>query len=400
MVLIVLMHIVTFSRLYPNECQPQNGLFVEQRLKHLIASGIISAKVVAPIPWFPFKRKCSRLYGKYASVKKLEMREGLEIYHPRFLHIPKITVFLTPLFMSISVLSQFKRIIENGYDFDVIDAHYFYPDGVAAVILGKLLNKPVVITARGTDINILPNNAVIRRQIVWAAKNSNALITVSKKLKDKLVALGVTREKITILKNGVDQELFYPVNKDYAFQKINRVKPYILSVGNLVDEKGHELAIRALMYIPNLEYLIVGDGPLKSKLIELSVKLGLQDRVVFIGAIKQEKLKYYYSAAEVFLFPSTREGMPNAVIESIACGTPVVATDVGGIPEIINDDSIGVLVNKRVPKLISAAVLKVINAKLDRNKIWQYAKTYKWDETTNGQINIFEQLKYTAHKTK
>jgi hypothetical protein len=150
------MKLLTFSTLFPNAVHPSHGIFVETRLRYLMASGKVESRVVAPVPWFPSGNPRFGRYADYARVPAEEQRHGIQISHPRYMLLPKIGMQVAPWLLARSVKAQIGRIIDEGYDFDVLDAHYFYPDGVAAVMLGKYFNKPVVITARGTDINLIP----------------------------------------------------------------------------------------------------------------------------------------------------------------------------------------------------------------------------------------------------
>lgn len=163
------MRVLTFSTLYPNVAQPSHGIFVENRLRHLVASGQVQSRVIAPVPWFPFSHARFGDYARYAKVPKEEQRHGIVITHPRYPLIPKIGMSLTPWFMAQAFLAELKGG-KNSDDFDLIDAHYFYPDGVAAAIVAKRLNKPLVIMARGTDLNLIPQYYAPRKMILWAAR--------------------------------------------------------------------------------------------------------------------------------------------------------------------------------------------------------------------------------------
>ena len=173
------MKILTFSTLFPNDIQPYHGVFVENRLRHLLerCDGIES-RVIAPVPWFPFAGSAFGQYGKYAAAPRRETRHGLEIDHPRYPVIPKVGMTLAPFLLYAASRGPVRRLLESGYDFDLIDAHYFYPDGIAAAMLGRQLGKPVVITARGTDLNLIPQYALPRRMILWAAAQAAGMITV------------------------------------------------------------------------------------------------------------------------------------------------------------------------------------------------------------------------------
>ena len=349
----------------------------------------INAKVLAPVPWFPIKHRFFGQYGKYAKVPAFEERHGIEVLHPRFPVIPKIGMTLTPYLMARAMKPVIHRIIKSGFDFDLIDAHYFYPDGVAATILGRWFRKPVVITARGTDINLIPDYPFPRKMIVQASRRSAANITVSKALQDRMISLGISEKKITVLRNGVDFDLFNPVNKIEAQKKLNINGKILLSVGNLVPEKGHELTIGALPGIPEVHLYILGEGIMLQHLKDMASTLGVADRVHFVGSVPQEKLKYFYSAADALLLMSVREGMPNVVLESIACGTPVIATRTGGIPEVVRESDTGILLKERSSEALVDAVNKLFVSYPDREAICRYARQFSWDETTQGQLDIF-----------
>ena len=157
------MKILTFSTLFPNTEKPGHGIFVETRLRHLVASGQVEARVVAPVPWFPLSHPRFGNYAQFAKVPAAETRSGIAVLHPRYPVIPKVGMNLAPALLAAGARASVARMIDEGYDFDLIDAHYFYPDGVAAAMLGKYFNKPVVITARGSDITQIPAYRLPRR---------------------------------------------------------------------------------------------------------------------------------------------------------------------------------------------------------------------------------------------
>ncbi len=208
--------ILTFTTLFPNAVQPVHGIFVENRLRHLIAAGGVEACVVAPVPWFPFRGAIFGRYAEYSKAPAMEERYGLKIHHPRFPVIPKIGFGVTPALMYAFVKPYIAKLRRQGVEFDLIDAHYFFPDGVAAAMLGKAFDIPVTITARGTDLNLLPKYFLPRRQIIWAAKPAAGLITVCQALKDELIKLDVAPDKVRVLRNGVDLAMFHPVERTAA----------------------------------------------------------------------------------------------------------------------------------------------------------------------------------------
>jgi glycosyltransferase involved in cell wall biosynthesis len=380
-----------FSTLYPSSVQPSHGIFVETRLRHLLASGQVETRVIAPVPWFPFKHKAFGEYATYAAVPRHEERNGLSVDHPRFLRLPKVGMTSAPYTLARAGLKAARKLIADGYDFDLIDAHYFYPDGVAAVMIGQALNKPVVITARGTDINLIPRYATPRRMILNAAKECGAVITVSVALKNELVKLGADPEKITVLRNGVDLDLFYPEDRAVARQTLGTGTIFMLaSVGNLIPTKGHELAIEALASLPDVQLFIAGRGAGEGELKALAARLGVAERVRFLGTLPQDRLRTLYSAANGLVLASVREGWPNVLLEAMACGTPVVVSRVGGTPEIVALPEAGVILEERSAKGVVDGIRKLLASLPDRAATRRYAEGFGWDATTNGQIRIFQ----------
>lgn len=386
------MKILTFSTLYPNPGMPRHGIFVENRLRHLLASGEVESRVVAPVPWFPFRSAMFGDYAKFAAVPQAEARHGIQIVHPRYILIPKIGMAMTPGFMARALLKSARQILASGYDFDLIDAHYFYPDGVAAAFVANRLNKPLVITARGTDLNLIPRYPKPREMILEAATRSNAMITVCKALKDVLLELGVPDSKVNVLRNGVDLELFRPPHDREALRKrLGLHGTVLLSVGHLIERKGHDLVIRALKQLQDTRLLIAGDGEELRKLKQLVSHEGLEDRVEFLGAIPHEALRDYYGAADALVLASSREGWANVLLESMACGTPVVATNIWGTPEVVATPESGVLVD-RDPQSIGVGIRKLMQHYPDRIATRRYAEGFSWDATTRGQLDLFNEI--------
>ena len=384
--------ILVFSTLYPNSVKPGHGIFVETRLKHLLASGEVEAKVVAPVPWFPFAGENFGKYAVYAKVPKQENRENINIFHPRYPVLPKIGMSLAPISMAAACMPILNQLVKAGRDFDLIDAHYFYPDGVAAAFIARQLGKPFVITARGTDINLIPEYRIPRKMILWAASQAAGLITVSSALKARLVELGVDPEKITVLRNGVDLERFSPMEKAAQRSELNLPSPLLLSVGNLIESKGHDLVIRSLSLMPEMHLAIIGEGPERESLQILSSSLGVENRVTFLGSLPQNELPRYYSAADALVLASSREGWANVLLEAMACGTPAIATRVGGNPEVIASPDAGMLIDERTPEAIAEAANKLFLEYPEEGATRRYAERFSWHDTTDGQLKLFSKI--------
>ncbi|HWB54840.1 MAG TPA: glycosyltransferase family 4 protein, partial [Tepidisphaeraceae bacterium] len=346
---------ITFSSLYPNGTSPNHGIFVENRLRHLLDSGEASTRVVAPVPLFPFRAKIFGRYARLAEVPRVEERNGIQVHHPRYPVVPKIGMTIAPASLFMACLPLLRRL-RRRRDFDLIDAHYFYPDGVAATMLGKIMKKPVVITARGTDINLIPSHPMARRQIQWAARDAEGIVAVSEALKDALVALGVRPERVSVLRNGVDLTTFRPENREQARHAFGLANPTLLSVGQLIERKANDLIVGALPSLPEFTLILAGDGPERRPLENLAARLGVSDRVRFLGAVPHSQLSKVYSAADILVLASSREGWPNVLLEAMACGTPVIASNVWGNPEVVTSPEAGRLMDERTSARIAQTV--------------------------------------------
>jgi glycosyltransferase involved in cell wall biosynthesis len=386
------MKLLTFSTLFPNTVKPSHGIFVETRLRYLLASGKVASKVVAPVPWFPSSHPRFGDYAGFAQVPRQETRYDIDVRHPRYLVIPKVGMTVAPWLLARSARKEIGRIIDEGYDFDAIDAHYFYPDGVAAVMLGKYFNKPVVITARGTDINLIPQYALPKKQLMWAADNAAGMITVCNALRDEMVGLGMPGDRIVPLRNGVDLQRFQPMDRQAARTRLGIDGFTLVSVGLLDTRKAHDLTIGALPLMPDAKLFIAGTGPERKNLELQAERLGVAGRVTFLGAVAQPQLKEYYNAADAMVLASSREGWANVLLESMACGTPVVASNVWGTPEVVAAPEAGVLMPERTSEGIARAVRTLRDNYPDHAATRRYAENFSWDATTEGQIQLFSRI--------
>jgi glycosyltransferase involved in cell wall biosynthesis len=298
---------------------------------------------------------------------------------------------LSPFLLAHAVRPVLERILRS-YPFDLIDAHYFYPDGVAAAMLGRHLGKPVVITARGTDVNLIPRYRLPRAMIRWAARRAAGIITVARALKDDLIRVGVPGEGIEVLRNGVDLQLFRPIEREATRRKLGFSRATLVSVGHLIPRKAHDLVIQALPRLPETDLVVIGDGPERAALDALARQSGVGDRVRFVGAVAQDELRDYYGAADVLVLASSREGWANVLLESMACGTPVVASRAGGSPEVVSAAEAGVLMEERTPQAVAEGVQRLLARYPDRTETRRYAEKFSWEETTRGQLRLFERV--------
>jgi teichuronic acid biosynthesis glycosyltransferase TuaC len=385
--------LLTFSTLFPHGSRPAHGIFVENRLRHLLAGQAATSLVVAPVPWFPIQSDRFGDWALSARAPLVETRYGIDIRHPRYPVIPKVGMSMAPWLLYRATLPVIEGLLAEGHRFDLIDAHYVYPDGVAAAWLGERFGLPVVITARGTDVNLIPQYAVPRRLIQGAIRRARALVAVSGALRQLLIGLGATPEMVTVLRNGVATDLFHPPpNRDAARAALGLTRPTLISVGSLIERKGHHRTIEAMRQLPEFELIIVGEGPERRRLLRLIGQHRLGDRVKLLGARPQADLSALYGVADASVLASSREGWANVLLESMACGTPVVASAIAGNPEVVRSPEAGLLCRSTTPDGIAGAVRRLFAVLPPRSATRAYAELFTWDKTTEGQLALFRRV--------
>lgn len=383
-----------FSTLYPSSARPVHGIFVETRLRELLKSGQVETQVVAPVPWFPFKHPAFGAWARMAATPAGELRNGVQVHHPRYLLPPKVGQNIAPYVLAAGALPTIRKLIHDGFDFDLIDAHFFYPDGVAAAIIARKLGKPFVCTARGSDITLYRQLAKPNRLIRKALNESAANIGVCTDLVDQMVELGASPGKSHTLRNGVDLVRFNVMGREDARRQLGLPEQglVLVSVGHLVEVKGHHLVIELLSRLPSAHLLVVGSGPWLERLRSLAQSLGVQDRVMFAGSQPNEDLKAYYSAANALVLASSREGWANVLLEAMACGTPVVATRVNGTPEVVASAQAGRLADMRDVDHLHRALTDLLANYPTQAQVRAYAEEFSWDDTTRRQCELFSSI--------
>jgi len=276
------------------------------------------------------------------------------------------------------------RKLQRKNQFAAIDAHYVYPDGFAAILLGRRLRLPVVISARGTDMNLFPRFKLIRPMIRWTLRRVAGGIGVCTPLREAMVEMGLPLKHSTVIGNGIDLERFQPIERGEARRLLGlpAAATVLLAVGALIPRKGFHLLIPTFARIvkekPNSYLYIIGEGNQRAELETLSKKLGVSDRVCLVGVQPNEELNKWYSSADVSCLVSSREGWPNVLLESLACGTPVVATTVWGVPEVITSPKLGVLVEQNLES-ITQGLNSALGQQWDRRALIEHARSRTWD---------------------
>ncbi|MBI5747963.1 MAG: glycosyltransferase family 4 protein [Nitrospinae bacterium] len=366
------MNLLIITHVFPNIWEVNKGIYVremEELAKHC------NIAVIAPIPFY---RKIIN-FLKSKPIKKIQNWNGFNAHYPTIIAIPKVGGPLYGLFYFFSILKLLFKL-KKIFSSEVILSYWVYPDGFASVLASKILKLPVIIVGLGSDINEMPSSFINRKLITWTLKNADSVVSLSAAMKNEIINLGIPQDKIMVVPNGVDEALFYPADKLSSRKKtgLPMEKRIILYVGRLSSEKGVNHLIDAVPRIrdkePDILLVIIGTGGLLNKLMSQTKDLGIEGNVLFLGERLHSDIPVYINASELLLLPSLCEGCPNVVLEALACGTPVIASNVGGVPEIITSEDLGMLVYPADPDALADAVIKAFSKKWDPIKMSKYIK--------------------------
>lgn len=390
------MRILAISYLFPNSQYPNYGIFVLNRLKSL--QKYCDVQVVNPVPWLP------RLdsFGNYRNIAKIpliENIEGVTIYHPRFLKIPKYFKFSEAFTYKLAVMPLVEELYKS-YPFDLVDLHWVYPDLPTGHAIKEKFDKKMLVTLRGKEAfhigQGIGRELIIRKYLLKA----DAVISLSDELQSIALEMGVEQHSCHVIRNGVDTSKFYYMDRNECREKLNLalVDKVILSVGSLNFRKGFDRIIKCLNTILEMDdswklYIIGSEGPdgdYRKELNQLINKLNLQFRVYLLGAIDNRELIFWYNAADLFCLASRGEGSPNVLNEALCCGCPVVATDVGSVREIISEEYLGDVISNEDD--IQTGLLAGLQKKFDRKKIAEYMLDYDWDWCARQVLSVYEQI--------
>ncbi len=391
--------VVVLSSLFPSSIQPGAGPFVRERMFRV--GRRLPLCVVAPSPWFPFQDLLRRWRPHFRpGAPHYEQQQGFDVWYPRFFSVPSVLKRLDGLALAIGAYPRLRALKRAGR-LDLLDSHFGYPDGYAAVLLGRWLGVPVTITLRGTEARHAADPA-LRPLLLKALLGADRVFAVADALKQVAVSIGVPAEKITVVGNGVDTVRFVPVDRDEARAALGLPvnAPVLISVGGLVERKGFHRVIELLPRLrerwPGLIYLIVGgasaEGNNRQQLEQQVAQLGLGDTVRFLGSLPPDALKQPLSAADVFVLSTRNEGWANVFLEAMACGLPVVTTDVGGNREVVDRDSLGIVVRFGDAAALEAALDQALATPWDRTEIRCHAEDNAWDGRVDRLCQAFAEI--------
>lgn len=378
-------HIVVLSSLFPSQVQPGAGLFIRERMFRV--GQRLPLAVVAPSPWFPMQGLLRRLKpGSRPGAPRHELQQSRDVWFPRFLSFPGVLKRLDGWCMALGAWPRLRALQRAGR-LDVLDAHFGYPDGYAAAQLGRWLKVPVTITMRGTEVRHA-QDPVLRPLLARALHRADRVFAVSESLRQVALSLGVPSGRVRVVGNGVDLERFRPIGRTQARTALGLPAdaPVLVSVGGLCERKGFHRVIECLPALhaqgTPAHLLVVGgpspEGDWSDRLRAQVRDLGLAERVHFTGSVPPVELHGVLSAADIFVLATRNEGWANVFLEAMACGLPVVTTDVGGNAEVVCRPELGTVVPFGDSTALTSALATAVHHPWDRGAIRLYAEANDW----------------------
>ena len=388
-------HVLSLTTLYPNAVNPRFGTFVARSMEALAKRGDWRVTLVNPIGLPPL---ALGRYRPLADLPATSTEGGITIHRPHFTLIPRIGARRNAAAIARAAL-PLVQAIHAETPIDLIDAQFFFPDGPAAAIIAKAMGLPLSIKARGSDISFWGEQGFARQQMVDAAKAATGLLAVSHDLAGQMAVMGMEAGKITVHYTGLDRDRFRPLEHTQLRSQLSRElgfalpdnAPLIACIGALIERKGQGIAITALNDIPGARLVLVGKGADEARLRALAVSEGVETRVFFAGSVDHDLMPLILSAADVMVLPTAAEGLANAWVEALACGTPVVTSDVGGAREIITCDTAGRLVDRN-PQAVAAGINAVLNAPPPRDAVAALTAHFSWEANAATLAAHYERL--------
>jgi teichuronic acid biosynthesis glycosyltransferase TuaC len=375
-----LLRLLWLTTLFPNPYRPGQATYALQA--HGELSKLCSLNLVAPVFWID-RLGGSRDHTDYAAPPG--------VVHPVYYYPPRMLRNLHGWCLYRSAWSALQRQ-SSTLQPQVLLASFVYPDGYAGMLAAQRLGLPLVLQARGSDLMLLGDNPQRRPLIQRALKAAAQIITVSQALAHKAVELGANPDRVHHVPNGVDQDRFQPRDRTQARQELelDEPGPYLLFVGNMVPVKGLKHLFSALSQIPRAKLIMVGSGPLRPALEVQARELGIDERIIWAGNQGHERIPLYMAACDCLVLPSLSEGEPNVVLEALSCGRPVVASRVGGVPQMIQPGVNGYMSQPGDPESLASALKQALEQNWNPAEVAQTVSQRSWAASARGYLEVLQ----------
>jgi glycosyltransferase involved in cell wall biosynthesis len=384
------MRLIASSSTFPNPDEPNKGIYVYRKIWHLAQMSDVVA--VAPIPYFPRTIPSTR-YARYARVPARAVLDGLEVHYPRVLVTPRIGRSLYGFFYAACLLRPMARLVKEHRP-EALLTFWAYPDGFATVLLSRVFKLPVFVSAGGCDVNNLDAHLGKRRMVEWAFRHCDGAVAVSRALGSRIVDLGVDPARVKVVPNGLDEAYQVQLARGFDVDSDRRTGTTVLFCGRLSEEKDPLSLMEAFRLLlvnrPDARLMLVGDGPLRPRIEQLAAAWNIADRVALAGEVQHDQVARHMRQADVFCLSSVREGYPNVLLEALACGLPIVATNVGGVPEIVANENLGTLVPSGQPAELARALETALNRRWDRQILKDAVRGRSWHDVASEILSFME----------
>lgn len=384
------LNVLMLSTLFPDMSRPNFGVFVERQARELASREGVTVTVVAPLGIPPWPLSIAKRYAVLKALPRKERWQDLTVYRPHFPIVPKFGGRFNVHGMARAILPLVRRLHEQQ-PFDVIDASFFFPDGPVAQRIARALGIPYSVKARGADIHYWGTRKGTRKMVKRAADDAAGLLAVSDAMRRSMARMGIDAGKIRVHYTGVDLDRFEIADRDAAKEALGFEGPVVLCVGALIPRKGQELLVRALPRLHGVTLLFAGQGQYRRALEKQAEELGVDRRIGFLGSVPHDRLPRIYAAADVMALPSSSEGLANAWVEALACGTPIVITDVGGARELVDRPEAGQIV-AREPEAIAAAISEILVNPPERDAVRATALRFTWSANGDALLDHLQQI--------
>lgn len=384
------MKVLTLSTVFPNPCEPVHGTFVFERARAL--AELVELRVLAPLAWIgPSDRNPVR---RRKATPRTETYRGLEITRPSFFYTPGVLKPLDGMALYLSIVATARRM-HREHRFDLIDAHFAFPEGFAGALLKRALGIPLVITLRGTLIPL----SVYRMRFAaakWALRQADQIISVSTPLADTARAAGVSSDRIHLVPNGVDAERFPMIDRAVARRELSWEEDgrLLVTVGHLSPRKGFQYIVEAMPRLPTDVHLVVVGGPgpegnTHDELRRRAGELGIASRFHLVGSRPHAEVAMWMNAADCYILASSYEGCPNVLLEALATGTPAVASRVGEVERFVDEGQNGFLFSSEDAESLVSALRRALETPWDRSAIRASMVARGWDRVAEEVRSVF-----------
>lgn len=372
------LRVLVLTSRFPDAVRPTLGIIMARQILALARREGVEVEVIAPLRLPVFPLSLAQRHRRLRAIPLEERWEGLSVRRPRYRTLPK-RVAHEPRVLARTLLPLLRGVRER-FAYDIVAAQFFWPEGPASVFLGEQLGVPVSIKGRGPDVEMKARDPRLRQLIVEAGKEADGVLAISEDLKERMAALGMPKERIEVHYTGIDRSLFRVREMEAEKAALGLSGPVLLTAGNLIPRKGHLLLIEALRLLDGATLLVAGTGPEMPLLRKRARELGVERRVRFLGVVPHHRMPRLYSAADVTVHGASLEGLSNVLVESLACGTPVVATAVGGAGEAVTRMEAGRLV-RQDPAAIAAAVRELLINPPPRELVASSVASFSWERS-------------------